>query len=129
MENRLTLLKRRKIKSTCSDTIDKIHEHIDTNLNRVDYQMTDLCRDLQMSRLQIYRLLKKSHNTTFSDLLVNARIQRALYYLMFTDLHISEISISVGMKDPSYFTKVFKKYKETNPKKFRDSYLEEINID
>lgn len=49
------------------------------------------------------------------------RIEQAAFLLDRTDLPITEISQKCGFWESSYFTKVFKKFKNTTPKLYRDS--------
>lgn len=55
------------------------------------------------------------------DYLNRTRIEHAARLLSETDLHISEISEKVGFPDYNYFSRVFKKYKNVTPTKFRKS--------
>ncbi len=47
------------------------------------------------------------------------RIEQATYLLVSTDLTVTEIATECGFWESSYFTKVFKKYKEITPQKYR----------
>lgn len=112
----------RKTSSGHTQFLSEVYEHIEKHLSYSEYQIKDLCNHLNMSRLQIYRKLRKSIDTTFTEILINSRIQKAAYFLKHTDLHISEIARSVGIKDPSYFTKIFKNRMGITPKQFRNNH-------
>ena len=47
------------------------------------------------------------------------RIEQATFLLDSTDLPITQIATECGFWESSYFTKVFKKYKGTTPKRHR----------
>lgn len=49
------------------------------------------------------------------------RIEQAAYLLDTTDLPITQIANDCGFWESSYFTKVFKKYKNTTPQKYRQA--------
>lgn len=55
----------------------------------------------------------------FSEYLNKIRVEKALELLRNIDIPVSEISFMVGYTDPSYFSKVFKKFTKTTPSKFR----------
>lgn len=47
------------------------------------------------------------------------RIQKAAQLLSETELSISEIALSIGFDNQSYFIRKFQEYKKTTPKKYR----------
>jgi YesN/AraC family two-component response regulator len=57
----------------------------------------------------------------FSDYLNKVRIDKSKELLTSTDMSILDIALYTGYEDQSYFTKVFKKYTDTTPHKYRKS--------
>lgn len=55
----------------------------------------------------------------FSKYLNRVRISRAEEMLLNSDMHVSDICLSVGYTDHSYFTRVFKKYTNLTPSRYR----------
>lgn len=53
------------------------------------------------------------------DYLINKRIEIAKYFLVSTDLQISDISERVGYEDFYYFSKIFKKRVGVSPRSYR----------
>ena len=51
--------------------------------------------------------------------LENVRIEHAKRLLLETQYTIQQISDMVGIPDPNYFVKVFKKHCQTTPMKYR----------
>lgn len=51
------------------------------------------------------------------------RIEEACKLLLNSDLSVTDISLSCGFNDPSYFIKMFKRYKGTTPKHFSSQTL------
>ena len=43
--------------------------------------------------------------------------------LRFTDIRIEENGVSVGIEDPNYFARVFKRVEGVSPKQYRESWL------
>lgn len=58
-------------------------------------------------------------NSTPINYLNFYRIEHAAHLIESTDLPITEIAAECGFWESSYFTKVFKKYKNTTPQKYR----------
>lgn len=64
-------------------------------------------------------LCKKLLKATFSEKLVQIRLEKAAYLLDSTDLKVMDIATSVGFNDFSYFHKSFKKRYGISPKKYQ----------
>ncbi len=65
-------------------------------------------RDMNLSRVQLYRKVKAVTGSSPVELLRTARLNRAYQLLITTDKSVSEIAYDVGFTAPSYFTKCFK---------------------
>lgn len=63
-----------------------------------------------MSASQFGRAFKQVYDMTFQDFVVRYRVFQALNALQVPGANIAEIAYSVGFSDPSYFTRVFKRY-------------------
>jgi AraC-like DNA-binding protein len=62
-----------------------------------------------VSRAQLYRKKKALTNDSIANYLLQQRLHWAWQLLKTTELNVSEIAYEVGFKDPSYFSRVFKK--------------------
>jgi two-component system response regulator YesN len=67
-------------------------------------------------------LFKKETGITFSEYLVQFRIERAKELLKNINYNINEIARLVGYKDAKYFSKLFKKEVGLTPTEFRRIY-------
>ncbi|RXZ81931.1 helix-turn-helix domain-containing protein [Paenibacillaceae bacterium] len=56
------------------------------------------------------------------DYLIQVRIEKAAVLLLETDAVLKEIAIGVGYQDPSYLSRLFKKYKGVSPKRYREMH-------
>lgn len=66
-----------------------------------------------------------AHNKEgFSEYLNKIRINKAIQILKNSDVSISEVSYMVGYSDNSYFCKVFKKYTDYTPSRYKKIALE-----
>ena len=78
-----------------------------------------LARLCNMSASHFSRAFRKSYGVTFQEFLLRYRVSRACRLLMATaSPKIAEIAFSVGFSDPSYFTRVFKRYVGVVPSEF-----------
>ena len=71
-----------------------------------------------MSSRNLQRKLKLE-NTTFSEQINLIRKRLALTYILDSDLAIIEISFRLGFKDPSNFTRAFKRWYKQSPLQYR----------
>ncbi len=92
--------------------------YIDFNLDK-QITLGSLAELTERSIPYISNLFKREVKLTIIDYLNKKRIQEALRLLNSTDLQIQEISVKIGMYDPNYFTKVFKKEIGCTPVEYR----------
>lgn len=78
------------------------------------------------SERQIIRLLKKHTGKSFSALLQEIRMNKALSLLKNPVIPISEISSRVGYSNVGYFNRIFKQVFTFTPEDFRKKYIERI---
>lgn len=91
-----------------------INAHLDSRLT-----LQSISETFYLNRTYICSLFKKHLDTTFSQYLTNARIQKAKFYLSHTNLKQIEIAAKVGFNDEFYFSKVFKKAENMSPGAYR----------
>ena len=86
--------------------------------------MARLCN---MSYRYFSRIFKRVMNKSFNDYLNFVRITEAEKLLTATDMNITEIAYATGFSSSSYFIKIFSKYKNVSPSRFRKRFLSEIS--
>lgn len=64
-------------------------------------------------------LFKKHMNTSFSDYLLQLRMEIATQLLLTSDKRISEIADDIGFSSAQYFSTCFKNYTGHSPKEYR----------
>lgn len=65
------------------------------------------------------RVVKQTFGQSFTDLLARMRVDRARELLSRTDKSLIQICLDCGFSDPSYFTKVFRKFAGKTPGEYR----------
>ena len=104
-----------------SDVKNTIKEQI----NNSDFTVDTLCSLMGMSRTSLYSKVKALTNQSLSDMIRDARMQRACELLLSKKHNIMEVSDIMGFSEPKYFREVFKKYYGMSPSEYIKNKLKE----
>lgn len=77
------------------------------NLSDTSYTIDRLCRDLGISRPQLYRKITALTGRAPNNFLRDLRLDKAASLLRRRAGNISEVALEVGFSNPSYFSKCF----------------------
>mgnify|MGYP005811421119 CR=1 FL=1 len=77
------------------------------NLSESNYTIEQLCRDLAISRPQLYRKITALTGRAPNNFLRDLRLDKAVSLLQRRAGNISEVALEVGFTNPSYFSKCF----------------------
>ena len=84
-----------------------------------------VARLCNMSASHFSRAFSKSYGVTFQEFLLRYRVNRACKMLHAGhSTRIADVAYGVGFSDPSYFTRVFKRYIGVAPSDYRDAIKE-----
>lgn len=92
---------------------------IETNIAEVNFNINDLCKEIGISRMQLYRKLKANISMSANELIRHVRLQRAAQLIKQEQHSISEITYMVGFTDLQYFRSCFKKQFGINPSEYQ----------
>ncbi len=81
--------------------------------------LNDLCDEIHMSKEYSCRVFKEMSGTSPIVYLNQYRIQRSKELLIRTQLSVTEIASRCGFNSTSYFNKLFLRYSNCTPKKYR----------
>ncbi len=81
--------------------------------------LDDVCREFSCSRSSISHLFKKQTGKSFREYLTDVRIEDAKSLLLYSNISITEIALSVGFSDSNYFSGVFKASTGMSPMAYR----------
>lgn len=73
-----------------------------------------------LTTFQFSRLFKETYGLTFQEYLIRFRLREAGRLLKNPNAQVSEVAYLVGFNDPSYFTKVFRRYTGISPSRFAE---------
>ena len=84
--------------------------------------LTDAARMLHCDVAWLSREIKRRTGQTYTQLLQERRLRQAAWLLEHTRQRVSDIALSVGYENISYFHRLFQKRFGLSPKKYRDSH-------
>ena len=83
--------------------------------------LEEICQKISVSKNYFCYLFKREMGVSIWSYLTNVRLQHAKKLLEETELRSYEIAFQVGYDNPSYFSKIFKKYENMTPNEYRES--------
>jgi TolB-like protein/AraC-like DNA-binding protein/Tfp pilus assembly protein PilF len=99
--------------------LDKINQLIDKNTENPAYSIDEICRDLGISRSQLFRHIKDKTGLSPSLYIRQKRIHKGKELLDNTHLKIVEIAYRVGIDSPQSFSKYFTDEFGVSPSEYR----------
>ena len=96
----------------------KFFEVIEKNISNPDLNIEMLCKEIGLSRTNLYRKLKAITDLSPVELIRNKRMEIAAKLLVESDVTVSEVSTYVGFNSHAYFTQCFKAVYGLSPSDF-----------
>ncbi len=107
-----------KVVSRDKEFLRKLIEFIEANMSNSDLNIDDVCKEMGLSRTQLYRKLKGLVGQSANELIRSIRLKRAAQLIKSNEMTISEITYEVGFNDLQYFRFCFKKQFGVNPSEY-----------
>jgi AraC-like DNA-binding protein len=79
----------------------------DNKLAEENFNVASICKDMGISRPQLYRKMTSLTGRAPNDFLRDLRLEKSLALLKQRTKNISQIALEVGYSNPSYFAKCF----------------------
>jgi AraC-like DNA-binding protein len=89
--------------------LSELVEYIKQNISNPNLSVVTLSRDMEMSRVWLYKKLLMLTGIPPVEFIRAVRLQKAIQLLENTQLKISEIASDVGFETPQYFSRIFKR--------------------
>lgn len=83
---------------------------IEKNISNEHFGVSELADEMNMSRSNLLRRVKKETKLSVSQLISQVRLKHAMELLRTSSLNVSEVSHQVGFNSTSYFIKCFREY-------------------
>lgn len=96
---------------------------VEHNIGNDKFEIDHICKELGISRIQLYRKVKTSMNCNVNQYIISTRLQKAKYYLQHEDFSISEVAFKTGFSSSTYFSTAFKASFGCTPSEFRSKKI------
>ena len=94
---------------------------VQKNYNNSNLNVEAVCKELAMSKVQLYRKIKAITGSTINEYIQSVRIETAKDLLSDTDLTLSEVAYKCGFSSSSYFSRNFKNATGKSPSEWKKS--------
>lgn len=99
------------------ESINFMKSHLHEN-----YSLKELAHQQHISVSHYADLFKRKTGRSPIQYFNQLKIHKSCQYLYFTDMSIKEICVELGIDDPYYFSRLFKKMMGLSPAKYRNNY-------
>jgi YesN/AraC family two-component response regulator len=113
--------KSKPTKKTDRKFISDFTSIVEKNIPNENFNVENICTEMGISRIQLYRKVKKTMDYSVNDYIVHTRLQKAKYYIQHEDLSLSEIAFKVGFSSSSYFSTAFKTLYGISPSDYKQN--------
>ncbi|MGF7231095.1 ATP-binding protein, partial [Arachidicoccus sp.] len=103
--------------------LEKVMAYIEENLMEPELNVEDLSKEVNMSRVTLYRKIKALTNLSALEFIRSIRLKKAGQLLQANEHSVNEVCYMVGFSDVDYFRKCFKNQFETTPKKYAARFI------
>ncbi len=107
-------------KKTDRKFISEFAAIVEQNIGNDAFSVDLVCKQLNISRMQLYRKVKTLLDCNVNDYIINTRLQKARYYLQHEELSIAEIAFKTGFSSATYFSTTFKAKFGLTPTEFKE---------
>jgi len=98
--------------------MQKLYEVLERNVSNPELNLDNFCRDIGMSRANMYRKLKAITNLSPSEFIRNFRLEMGAKILKEAKLTVSEVYVAVGFNSHAYFSNCFKALYGMSPSEY-----------
>jgi two-component system, response regulator YesN len=99
--------------------VEIVKRFIKDNIGEMRLSRDEIANYVYLNPDYLTRMFKKQTGFSISDYLQQQRIEYAKKLLIETDMPVSEIALSAGYSNFSYFSTIFKKMTQLNPMEYR----------
>lgn len=105
--------------------MNKVFQYIEKNKNE-EISLTELSEQAGISSGYLSRIFKKYYHISVVDYIHLRKLHMAKYYMISSEMNISDISFLLGYSEAGYFCKIFKKYEGMTPSAFHNRYVKAL---
>ncbi|AGF58622.1 two-component system response regulator YesN [Clostridium saccharoperbutylacetonicum] len=101
----------------------EIAEYIKKNISDPELSLSSIANKFYLNPSYLSRVFKQEIGYSFIEYLTKIRIEKAIELLKETDLRNYEVCEKIGVPDPNYFGKCFKKYTGISVSDFKKAQI------
>lgn len=109
--------------------LKKVIEVVENNIGNPLFGVEEMGKEMAMSRTNLHRKIKAITGFPPSELIRTIRLRKAAILLLHQTNTVSQVSLSVGFEDHSYFSKSFKKQFGVPPSEYYQSKNQQVKSD
>ena len=114
-----------EVPSSDEQLLRRISRIVERNLQNPLFDIDQLSEELGMSRMQLYRRLKKiAGGRTVSEMVRDIRLRRAAQLLASGQMRVAEVMFEVGINNHYRFVRYFQEAYGLTPKEYMKKYAE-----
>lgn len=102
-----------------NEFIRKIRAFMEENIAAEEFEIQQLCRQMAMSRAQLYRKFKALTGKSVFEYLRTLRLHKAKELLLTSTLNVTQVCFDVGFNNLSHFSRIFTEEFGRKPSDFR----------
>lgn len=93
-----------------NNIVKDITNYLNENISNPHLSLSGVAKTFHFNSSYLSRIFKQKTNYSFIDFITRLRIEKASSLFRTTDLKLYEVAEKVGILDPKYFSKCFKKH-------------------
>ena len=98
--------------------MQKLYDVMEKNMANPDLNLDGFCREIGMSRANLYRKIKSITNLSPNEFIRNFRLETAAKILKESQMSISDVYVTVGFNSLAYFSNCFKALYGISPSEY-----------
>jgi len=98
--------------------MQKLYEVISKNIANSELNLDEFCREIGMSRANLYRKIKAITNMSPNEFIRNFRLETAAKILKEAKMPVSDVFVAVGFNSLAYFSNCFKALYGISPSEY-----------
>ncbi len=106
-----------------SKVVDLINNKYSRNIT-----LTEMAESAVVHPSHLVEVFREHHHCTPGEFLRRVRIDSAIRQLRNPEIHLAEISNSVGFSDQSHFTRIFKRLTGLTPAQYHNLHINPNNV-
>jgi AraC-like DNA-binding protein len=102
-------------------TLHKLVQIVENNMTNDQLSAEFICREIGMSKTNLYRKLKATTGMSINVFIRNVRLKKAAILLRQSDMQIMDVCYATGFQNTSHFFRSFKELFNVSPAQYKNN--------